>query len=57
MQTKDLEIRYSEAIKAIGGASALITLPENIKALLRNTTDLEFKVLMLEEIAKRGGNR
>lgn len=49
---KTLEERYSEAIMAIGGTSALLTLPEGVKKILKSVTDLETKVKILEEIAK-----
>lgn len=47
-----LEKRYSAAIKAIGGTPGLLALPDNIKNLLKDVTNLETKVRMLEEIAK-----
>lgn len=43
--------RYKRAISRIGGAPALIDLPEQIKAQLRNTTDLLTKTTILEAIA------
>ena len=46
-----LEARYRRAIKRIGGAAALLDLPENIKAILKNATDLYTKTRLLEEIA------
>ena len=49
---KTLEKRYSEAIKKIGGTSALLTLPEGVKKILKSVTDLETKVKILEKIAK-----
>lgn len=52
MDMTTLEIRYERAIKKIGGASALIELPKQIKDVLKNTKDLQTKVKMLEEIAK-----
>lgn len=48
-----LEVRYHRAIKRIGGAAALLDLPESIKKILRNTTDLQTKTRLLEEIAKQ----
>lgn len=47
-----LQQRYNKAIKAIGGTSALLNLPEQVKEVLMNTKDLETKVKMLELIAK-----
>lgn len=47
-----LEQRYSKAIKAIGGTAGLLNLPDQVKEVLRNTSDLETKVKMLELIAK-----
>lgn len=49
---KTLEIRYERAIKEIGGTSALMELPKQIKDILKNTRDLQTKVRILEEIAK-----
>lgn len=46
-----IEARYHRAIKRIGGALALLTLPESIKDLLKNATDLQTKTRLLEEIA------
>lgn len=47
-----LEIRYQNAIEKIGGAAGLLNLPEQVKNVLKNTTDLKAKVKILEEIAK-----
>lgn len=47
----NLEKRYQDAIKKIGGASALLGLPDEIKTILKSTTNLETKVNILEEIA------
>ena len=49
---KNLEKRYQNAINNIGGVSALLTLPEGVKKILKSVTDLEAKVKILEEIAK-----
>lgn len=46
------EIRYSNAIKKIGGATGLLNLPKQIQDILKNTTDFETKLKILEEIAK-----
>lgn len=48
---KTLMERHSEAIKRIGGALALLSLPEEIKVILMGNYDLETKVKMLEKIA------
>ena len=47
-----LEQRWSRAIRQIGGAAALLNLPEQVKKVLQGTNDLETKVKMLELIAK-----
>ena len=44
--------RYQKAIKKIGGAAALLNLPEQVKEVLQNTSDLETKTAMLELIAE-----
>ena len=49
---KTLEKRYNEAIKKIGGPAKLLSLPEEVKEVLKNTKDFETKVKMLELIAK-----
>ena len=49
---KDLEKRYAEAIKDIGGAAGILSLPEQVKEILKKTTSLEYKVQMLELIAQ-----
>ena len=43
--------RYEEAMKKLRKYD-LTTLPDEVKEVLKNTTDLETKVKMLEEIAK-----
>lgn len=48
---KTFEKRYDEAIKRIGGPLAILNLPEEVKKVLRETTDPETKVKMLELIA------
>lgn len=48
---KNTEQRYAEAIKRIGGAAALLSLPEEIKSILMGYYDLETKTKMLEKIA------
>lgn len=48
---KALEARYLKAMKRIGGAAVLITLPNQIKEVLKNETRMEVKVKMLEAIA------
>ena len=52
---KTLEQRHSEAIKRIGGALALLNLPEEIKVILMGNYDLETKVKMLEMVADAMG--
>ena len=47
-----IEARYKRAIRRIGHA-ALLDLPESIKGLLKNATDLQTKTRLLEEIAKQ----
>lgn len=47
-----LEERYHSAIKRIGGAPALLDLPQQVQKILKGTTDLKTKVEMLELIAK-----
>ena len=47
-----LEQRWSKAIRQIGGAAALLNLPEQVKKVLQSTNDIETKVKMLELIAK-----
>lgn len=46
-----LEKRYQVAIKKIGH-ERLLEAPKQIKDILKDTTDLETKVRLLEEIAK-----
>ena len=43
--------RYEEVMKKLNNCD-LTTLPDEVKEVLKNTTDLETKVKMLEEIAK-----
>ena len=47
------EQRYAAAIKKIGGPAALLNLPEEVKKILRETTNPEIKTQMLELIAER----
>lgn len=51
MTNTNYEKRYHEAIKKIGTLE-LLNLPEHVKDVLKNTTDLKTKTEMLEEIAK-----
>lgn len=44
--------RYEKAVKEIGGAVALLNLPDQVKEVIKNTRDLETKTKMLEMIAK-----
>lgn len=46
-----LETRYSKAIKKIGTAN-LLSLPKQVKEILKNTSDLKTKVEILEKIAE-----
>lgn len=48
-----LENRYQEAINKIG-IHNLLSLPEDVKEVLRKTNDLETKVKMLEAVAEQG---
>ena len=52
---KTLEQRYSEALKKIGGASGLLNLPDDVKAVLKGNYDLETKTKMLEAVAEAIG--
>ena len=47
-----LEQRWSRAIRQIGGAAGLLSLPKQVQDVLKSTNDLETKVKMLELIAK-----
>ena len=49
--------RYKAAIDRIGGAAGLLSLPDEVKRILKGTTDLETKTQMLECIAENGGRR
>lgn len=51
---KKLLGRYQNALRRIG-SPALLQLPEGIRKLLRETTDLETKTELLEEIADARG--
>lgn len=46
-----LEQRYNKAIKEIGGAIAILNLPEQVKEVLMTNASLEIKVKMLEMVA------
>mgnify|MGYP006872986400 FL=1 len=46
------EERYQAAIREIGGAAGLLSLPEDVKNILKETTDLETKTEMLEMIVE-----
>lgn len=48
----NLEHRYRNAINKIGGTPALLSLPEEVKNVLKSVTDLEIKTKILEKIAK-----
>lgn len=47
-----LEERYINAVNRIGGAFALLDLPEDVRKVLQVVTDFETKVAMLELVAK-----
>ena len=49
---KNLDTRYAEAIKRIGGTFALLNLPEDVKNVLMGNYDLETKTKMLEMVAE-----
>lgn len=49
---KNLEKRYQNAINKIGGTSAILMLPAEVKKILKSVTDLETKVKILEKIAE-----
>ena len=51
------EARYKNAIRQIGGAAGLLHLSEEVKQILRETTDLEVKTEMLELIAQDKGGQ
>lgn len=44
-------IRYHKALERIGGAEGILSLPTQVKEVLKNTTDLVVKTKMLEMIA------
>lgn len=46
-----LEQRYTNAIKKIGGTLAILTLPEQVREVLKTNASLEIKVKMLELVA------
>lgn len=48
----NLEKRYSEAIRKIGGTFGLLALPEKVREVLSGNYDLETKVKMLEMVAE-----
>ena len=48
----DLEERYKLALELIGGTDKLLALPEPLKKVLENTTDLKTLVELLEAIAE-----
>ena len=51
-----MELRYADAIKKIGGAPGLLSLPKSVKDVLKSNCDLKTKTEMLEMVAnaKRG---
>lgn len=48
-----VERRYQAAIREIGGAAGLLSLPEDVKNILKETMDLETKTVLLEAIAEK----
>lgn len=48
---KAIEQRYSDAIKACGGAAGLLSLPQSVKDILSVNVSIEKKVEMLELVA------
>lgn len=48
----DLQKRDSNALKQIGEAAALLSLPKEVQDALKSVTDLETMVKMLELIAE-----
>ena len=49
-----VEQRYQAAIREIGGGAAgLLSLPEDVKNILKKTMDLETKIVLLEAIAEK----
>lgn len=44
-------IRYHKALERIGGAEGILSLPTQVKEVLKSTTDLVVKTKMLEMIA------
>ncbi len=53
---KDLVTRWHEAIEKIGGALAILALPDEVKDILSSCNDLGIKVQMLEHIAENKKN-
>jgi hypothetical protein len=56
---EDLTQRMSKALDRIGGALAVLELPEEVKQIVTGCEDYESRVQMLELIADtmRGGER
>lgn len=52
-----LEKRWSKAIREIGGATGILSLPKQVQNVLKSTNDLETKVKMLELIADAKAGR
>ena len=48
-----VEQRYQAAIRKIGGAAGLFSLPEDVKNVLKETMDPETKTVLLEAIAEK----
>ena len=53
---RSMEDRYHIAIRRLGGPEGISRLPEEVKKILRNATDLEVKVEALETFAHIHGD-
>lgn len=50
---KSIEQRYSDAIKACGGAAGLLDLPKSVRDILSVNVDIKTKTEMLELVAEQ----
>lgn len=50
---KSIEKRYSDALKACGGAAGLLNLPQSVRDILPVNVGIETKTKMLELVADR----
>lgn len=48
----NLEKRYQNAINELGGALAILSLPDEVKNIIKSVSDLETKVTILEKIVE-----